>query len=345
MAMTALTIALDAMGGDFGISIILPAAELALKQHPQLHFILVGDEPAMREQLLSLPLLSKKSALIHTDIAIKMDDKPSKALRYGRKVSSMWRAIDMVKEGRAQAAVSAGNTGALMAMAAFNLKMREGIERPAIAGTWPTLDGECIVLDLGASIGATSHDLVKMALMGAAMARVLFNKEKPSIGLLNIGSEEAKGLEFIREASELLKISPLNYKGFVEGSDIGKGLVDVVVTEGFTGNIALKAAEGTAKQFGAMLKAGFSSSLRAKLGYLLARPALNAMREKMDPNKSNGGIFLGLNGLVIKSHGGADVAGFASAINVAMNMVQQDLDAKITTLLNEMSAKEEETHA
>jgi phosphate acyltransferase len=343
--MKSLTIALDAMGGDFGMNIVLPAAELMLKKQTDLYFILVGDETLIKSQLASLPLLSKKSEIIHTDVAIKMDDKPSKALRYGRKVSSMWRAIDMVKEGKAQACVSAGNTGALMAMAAFNLKMREGVERPAIAGTWPTLKGQSIVLDLGATIGATSHDLVKMALMGAAMARVLFNKPNPSVGLLNIGSEEAKGLEFIREASELLKISPLNYFGFVEGNDIGKGVVDVVVTEGFTGNIALKAAEGTAKQFGAMLKEGFTSSWRGKLGYLLAKPALNAMREKMDPNQSNGGIFLGLNGLVIKSHGGADVNGFASAIQVAINMIQQDLDTKITTLLHEMSVKEEEAHA
>jgi glycerol-3-phosphate acyltransferase PlsX len=261
-----------------------------------------------------------------------MDDKPSQALRYGRGKSSMWLAIDAVKKHEADVAVSAGNTGALMAMARFNLKMFPGIERPAIAGLWPTLKGESVVLDVGASIGADELHLVNLATMGSAMARILFDIERPTVGLLNIGVEEVKGLEQVREAGRILRegnFPHLDYHGFVEGDDIGKGTVDVVVTEGFAGNIALKTAEGTARQFAQYLRGAMNRTWTARLGYLLARNAFQTLREKMDPRKANGGVFLGLNGVVIKSHGGADAEGFAAAIDMGYDMIRYELLAKI----------------
>jgi phosphate acyltransferase len=244
----------------------------------------------------------------------------------------MWLAIDAVKKGEADVAVSAGNTGALMAMAKFELRTMAGIDRPAIAAIWPTLKGESIVLDLGATIGADAGHLVHMAAMGSAMARVLFGLERPTVGLLNIGVEEAKGLEEVREASRMLREGQwpqFAYSGFVEGDDIGKGTVDVVVTEGFAGNIALKAAEGTARQLVQMLRSEMRRNLVRKLGYLLARGAFRALGDKMDPRKSNGGVFLGLNGIVIKSHGGIDAEGFAYAIDRGHELVRHDLLAKI----------------
>jgi glycerol-3-phosphate acyltransferase PlsX len=244
----------------------------------------------------------------------------------------MWLAIDAVKKHEADVAVSAGNTGALMAMARFNLKMIEGIERPAIAGLWPTLKGESVVLDVGASIGADAAHLVNLAVMGSAMARVLFDIERPTVGLLNIGVEEVKGLEQVREAGRTLREGqfPLfDYHGFVEGDDIGKGVVDVVVTEGFAGNIALKTAEGTARQFAQYLRSAMNRTWAARLGYLLSRQAFQTLRDKMDPRKSNGGVFLGLNGVVIKSHGGTDAEGFAAAIDMGYDMIRYELLAKI----------------
>jgi len=325
-------IALDAMGGDHGASVVLPAALTSLTRHPDIEFLLYGDRAAVEPLLDQLPALKAKSKFIHTEIAIRMDDKPSQALRYGRWKSSMWLAIDAVKKHEADVAVSAGNTGALMAMARFNLKMIEGIERPAIAALWPTVKGESVVLDVGASIGADAAHLVNLAAMGSAMARVLFDVEKPSVGLLNIGVEEVKGLEEVREAGGILReghFPYFEYIGFVEGDDIGKGTADVVVTEGFAGNIALKTAEGTAKQLGSYLRSAMSRTWAARLGYLLARSAFRTLREKMDPRKSNGGVFLGLNGVVIKSHGGADAEGFAAAIDIGYDMVRYELLSKI----------------
>jgi glycerol-3-phosphate acyltransferase PlsX len=325
-------IALDAMGGDHGPSVVLPGAEISLTRHPDIEFLLFGDRALLEPLLERLPRLKTHARVIHTDVAIRMDDKPSQALRYGRWKSSMWLAIDAVKKGEADAAVSAGNTGALMAMARFNLKTIKGIERPAIAALWPTVRGESIVLDVGASIGADEEHLVNLAAMGAAMARVLFDVERPTVGLLNIGVEEVKGLEQVREAGRILReanFPHLEYYGFVEGDDIGKGTVDVVVTEGFAGNIALKTAEGTARQLGQYLKAAMNRTLAARLGYLLARHAFRTLREKMDPRKSNGGVFLGLNGIVIKSHGGTDAEGFAAAIDMGYDMARYDLLAKI----------------
>ncbi len=325
-------IALDAMGGDHGPSVVLPGADLSLTRHPDIEYLLFGDRVLLKPLIEGLPRLKAKSRVVHTDVAIRMDDKPSQALRYGRWKSSMWLAIDAVKKGEADAVVSAGNTGALMAMARFNLKMIEGIERPAIAALWPTVRGESIVLDVGASIGADEVHLINLAAMGSAMARVLFDVERPTVGLLNIGVEEVKGLEQVREAGRILRegnFPHFDYNGFVEGDDIGKGTVDVVVTEGFAGNIALKTAEGTARQLGQYLRAAMNRTWAARLGYLLARQAFRTLRDKMDPRKSNGGVFLGLNGIVIKSHGSADAEGFASAIDIGYDMVRYELLAKI----------------
>jgi glycerol-3-phosphate acyltransferase PlsX len=325
-------IALDAMGGDFGPSVILPGAELSLGRHPDIEFLLFGDRTGIEPLLEARPQLKAASRLTHTEIAIAMDAKPSQALRQGRWKSSMSLAIDAVKRGEADFAVSAGNTGALMALAKFQLKTMPGIDRPAIAARWPTVRGASIVLDLGASIGADAVHLVDLAVMGSAMARILFGHERPTVGLLNIGVEEVKGLEEVREAGRILRernLPFLDYVGFVEGDDIGQGAVDVVVTEGFAGNIALKAAEGTARQIAHHLKHAMASSIWSKLGYLFARRAFRSLADKMDPRKANGGVFLGLNGIVIKSHGGTDAEGFACAVDMGYDMIRHDLLARI----------------
>jgi phosphate acyltransferase len=277
------------------------------------------------------------SRVVHTDVAVSMHDKPSQALRRGRKTSSMWLAIDAVKKGEADVAISAGNTGALMAMARFCLRTLPGIDRPAIAAVWPTTRGDSVVLDLGATIGGDAHHLMALAVMGSAMASVLFDLERPTVGLLNIGTEEMKGREEVREAAELLRkldLPQLDFIGFVEGDGIGKGVADVIVTEGFGGNISIKVAEGTARQLAEFLRGAMSKTWRTKLGYLLARGAFRALRDKMDPNKSNGGVFLGLNGIVVKSHGSASAEGFAYAVDVGYEMVHYDLLTKINQMLN-----------
>jgi phosphate acyltransferase len=248
----------------------------------------------------------------------------------------MWLAIDAVKKGEADVAVSAGNTGALMAMARFHLHTLEGIDRPAIAAVWPTLRGDSVVLDLGATIGGDARHLVALALMGSAMASVLLNLERPTVGLLNIGTEEIKGHEEIREAGELLRsmnLPQLEYVGFVEGDSIGKGTADVVVTEGFSGNIALKTAEGTARQITDVLRGAISRSLLGRIGYLLARSAFRELRDKLDPKKSNAGVLLGLRGVVVKSHGGTDAEGFAYAVDGGYEMAHYDLLTKINQML------------
>ncbi len=334
-------IALDAMGGDHGASVVVPGAELSLIRHPDSEFVLFGDSAVVQPLLDAHPRLKSASRLVHTDIAIKMDDKPSQALRYGRWKSSMWLALEAVKKGEADIAVSAGNTGALMAMAKFYLKTMPGIERPAIAALWPTLRGESIVLDVGATIGGDAQHLVGLAVMGSAMARVVFDLEQPTVGLLNIGVEEVKGLEEVREAGQILRASNyphMKYFGFVEGDDIGKGTVDVVVTEGFAGNIALKTAEGTARQLGEYLRSAMSRTVGAKLGYLLARQAFRTLRDKMDPRKANGGVFLGLNGVVIKSHGGTDAEGFAAAVDLGYDMARYNVLDKIGQELSHRAA-------
>jgi len=330
-------IALDAMGGDHGPAVVVAGADLALSRYPDSEFLFFGNSSLIGPLLDTRVGLKSRSRLVHTDVAVRMEDKPSQALRYGRWKSSMWLAIDAVKKGDADMVVSAGNTGALMAMSKFDLKTLPGIERPAIAVLWPTLRGESIVLDVGASIGADADHLVDLALMGAATARILFGLSRPTVGLLNIGVEEAKGLEQVREAGRILRdenFAELDYQGFVEGDDIGRGKVDVVVTEGFAGNIALKTAEGTARQIGEYLKGAMSRSLSARIGYLFARSAFAQLRQRMDPRRANGGVFLGLNGIVIKSHGGTDAEGFAAAIELGYGVVRDELLAKIRVALS-----------
>ena len=321
------------MGGDHGPGVVIPAASIALVRHPHMRFLLVGDTARIEPVLADHPALAANAKIIHTDVAVAMDAKPSQALRKGRWRSSMWLALEAVKDGRADAAVSAGNTGALMAMAKFCLKTLEGVDRPAIAAIWPTVEAECIVLDVGANVGADARQLVEFALMGAAMARALFGLETPSVGLLNIGVEEIKGLDQIRQAASVLKEAPLpiRYHGFVEGDDVGQGVVDVVVTDGYTGNIALKTAEGTAKQIGQYLRAAMGRSLLARLGAVLAQGAFRALKEKLDPRQLNGGIFLGLNGIVVKSHGGTDATGFASAIDLAYDMASNGVVKRLAS--------------
>jgi phosphate acyltransferase len=330
-------IALDAMGGDFGASVVIPGAAISLSRHPDTKFLLFGDAALIEPQLAQHPALKAASQVFHTDVAVSMDDKPSQALRRGRKTSSMWLAIDAVKKGEADVAISAGNTGALVAMARFCLRMLNNIDRPALAAIWPTARGNSVVLDLGATIGGDASHLVALAVMGSAMASVLFNLERPSVGLLNIGVEEMKGHEEIREAAEQLRamnLPQLNYVGFVEGDGIGKGAADVIVTEGFSGNIALKAAEGTARQITGFLRDAMASSWRTKIGYLLAKNAFRALRDKLDPSRANGSVVLGLNGIVVKSHGGTDAEGFAYAVDVGYGMVRHDLLTKINVMLN-----------
>ncbi len=326
------TISVDAMGGDHGPAVTVPAAAAALASIPELRFRFFGDEAAITARLGAFPALAAVSTVVHCDIAVNMSDKPSQALRRGRWKSGMWLTIEAVKKGEADVAVSAGNTGALMAMSRLCLRTLAGMNRPAIAALWPTLAGESVVLDVGASIGADAQQLVDYAIMGGAMARALFQKERPTVGLLNIGVEEVKGLEEVRAAAKLLReadLPHLNYIGFIEGNDLGKGMADVAVTEGFAGNIAIKTAEGTARQIAEYLRQEMSRTLRARLGYALARGAFATLRRKLDPNRVNGGVLLGLNGIVIKSHGGAGVDGFASALQRGHAMVRNGLLAKI----------------
>ena len=319
------------MGGDAGPEVTIPGLARALRRHRRLRVLLYGDKRILTDAVSAWPMMRRRIEIRHTDVAVGMDMKPSQALRKGRRVSSMWRALEAVKSGEAQVMVSAGNTGALMAMSMFVLKTMPGIKRPALAAIWPTRRGRSIVLDVGATIGADAEQLVDYAIMGEAMARSLFGIGRPSVGLLNVGVEEIKGVEEVRAAGAILKAAdlPIAYHGFVEGDHIGEGVVDVFVTEGFTGNIALKTAEGTARQIVSTLKEEIDRSVIHRLGALLAKPAFMALKKKLDPARSNGAVFLGLNGVVIKSHGGTDAAGFANAIGIAVDMAQSNLVEKI----------------
>ncbi len=321
-------IALDAMGGDFGPKVTVAGAAIALGRRPDSSFLLFGDEAAIRAELAAHPALAKRSDVRHSAVSIRMDDRPSQALRTGRRVSSMWMAVEAVKKGEADLAVSAGNTGALMAMAKICLRTMARVDRPALACLWPTLRGQSVVLDVGASMGANASHLVDLAIMGSAMARIVLGTERPTVGLLNVGTEEIKGVEEVKAASSILRetnLPGLDYQGFVEGDGIGKGQVDVVVTEGFAGNIALKTAEGTARQIAAYLKQAMNRSLLARIGYLFARGAFQELRGRMDTRAINGGVFLGLEGIVMKSHGGADAIGFARAVEIGYEMASADL--------------------
>ncbi len=326
------TIALDCMGGDFGPSVIIPAAEEARVRYPDMSFVLFGKQEEIAPLLAQFPKLQAQSQIHHTDDKVLGTDKPSQALRRSR-TSSMGLAIKSVKDGESQVAVSAGNTGALMAIAKFTLRTMAGIDRPALVSLMPTRRAESVMLDLGANVDCTSDNLVQFALMGAAFARTVLGLEKPTVALLNIGVEELKGTEELKEAAARLRAAeglPLSFTGFIEGDKIASGDVDVIVTDGFTGNVALKTTEGTAKFIGGLLEKAFRTSLWTKLGYLFARGGIQALRDHLDPNNHNGAVFLGLNGLVVKSHGSANSSGFASAIGVARDLVADKLTARIS---------------
>ena len=314
-------IAVDAMGGDRAPDMVLKGAEMALQRHPDLSFMLFGREDTVRPLLAKLPKLAQAVRLYHTSEVVLDGAKPSLALRAGRQ-SSMRLAIDAVADGRADGVVSAGNTGALMAMAKFVLKTLPGINRPAIASFFPTLRGESVMLDLGANVDCDAENLVQFALLGDAFARTVLGLIEPTVGLLNVGSEELKGNDAVRAASLRLRSAstPIHFYGFIEGDDIAAGTVDVVVTDGFTGNIAVKTAEGTAKVFGEFLESAFHYSLIARIGYLFARGAMRKLRVRIDPRRYNGAVFLGLGGIAVKSHGSTDALGFANAIGVAVDM-------------------------
>jgi glycerol-3-phosphate acyltransferase PlsX len=326
------TLALDAMGGDHGPEVVIPGAAQVLDRHPDLRFVLCGDQARIEAAMAAFPELAKASRIAHTALAISMDDKPSQALRRG-KGTSMWLALEAVKSGEAAAAISAGNTGALMAISRLILRPIEGIERPALAAQWPTIHRPSIVLDVGSNIGATARQLIEFALMGAAMARAHLQVDRPTVGLLNVGSEEIKGNEEVKEAHAFLKRAdlglPFDYRGFVEGDQIGQGVVDVVVVEGFAGNVALKTAEGTAKQIATYLREAMATNLLTKAGALLAQGGFRILKSRMDPRRLNGGPFLGLNGIAIKSHGGTDALGFATAVNLGYEMAASGMSERL----------------
>lgn len=324
------SIALDAMGGDHGPSIVLAGAELARIRFPEIQFRLFGREAEIAPVLKQFPRLEACSTIIHTDDIVLGTDKPSQALRRSR-TSSMGMAIQSVKEGEAQAAVSAGNTGALMAMAKFTLRTHEGIDRPALVALLPTAKAESVMLDLGANTESSSENLVQFAIMGAAFARTVLGLERPKVALLNIGEEELKGTDNLREAAAMLRGAtlPMEFVGFTEGDKIGLGGVDVIVTDGFSGNIALKTVEGTAKLIAQLMRNAFQQNIWTKLGYFFARSGIRSLRDHLDPNNHNGAVFLGLNGLVVKSHGSANAPGMAAAICLAYDLISDDIERRI----------------
>ncbi|MGR8948403.1 MAG: phosphate acyltransferase PlsX [Gammaproteobacteria bacterium] len=332
------SIAIDAMGGDFGPEVTVPAAATALRKHPTLSLILVGDENLIEPLLEHEGLAnSERVRVIHTTENVEMHDKPSVALR-NRRQSSMRLAINQVKEGQAGAAVSAGNTGALMAIARFVLKTLPGIDRPAICGAIPGVVGKTHMLDLGANVDSSSEELFRFAVMGSVLASAIDHKESPTVALLNIGEEEIKGNDRVKQTALLLEGSELNYYGFVEGTDIFRAVVDVVVCDGFVGNVALKSSEGVAHMLTKMAKEEFTRNWARKLGGLIASPALKAMKSRADPRRYNGASLLGLRGIVVKSHGSADALSFANAIDVAVTEIDSDVPTRINDRLEEFLA-------
>jgi glycerol-3-phosphate acyltransferase PlsX len=326
---SAFSLAIDAMGGDAAPEVVLEGLELAAERHPQARFLLVGDEGRVGGALARRKRAARACSLRHAPEVISGDLKPTAALRM--RGSSMRLAIDAVAAGEAAGIVSAGNTGALMALAKIVIKTMPEIDRPALAAIGPSARGDVVLLDLGANVQCDARNLVEFAIMGDAFARVALGLTTPSIGLLNVGSEELKGDDRVRAAAEILRDSHVGsqFRGFIEGHDITAGTVDVVVTDGFTGNVALKTGEGALKLMRDLLRQVFTSSVPARLGYLLARPALDRLREWMDPRRYNGAILLGLNGVVVKSHGGTDALGFAHAVDVAMDMVTHGYNDRI----------------
>lgn len=318
------------MGGEHAPAMVIRGLDIAHVRHPSARFLLFGDKVRIQPLLDRHDKLKLVCEIRHTDSAVSDHDKPSIALRSARQ-SSMRLAIEAVDKGEAAGVVSAGNTGAYMAMAKIVLKTLPGIDRPAIASIVPTKRGESVMLDLGANIQCDANNLFQFALLGEVFARTVLGLKKPRVGLLNVGEEDMKGHEVLREASSLLRAPNLSilFEGFIEGDDVWEGTVDVAVTDGFTGNVALKTAEGLARLYAGMLRSAFQSSLLAKLGYLLARPALGKLRVRLDPRRYNGAMFLGLNGIAVKSHGGTDAFGFANAVGVAIDMVSQGFNEKI----------------
>ena len=335
-------IALDAMGGDRAPQVIVRGAELARERYPEVKFLMFGDEAKVAPLLAKYSALAAVTTLRHSDGVILNEDKPSAALRGGRN-SSMRHAIDSVSSGEASAVISAGNTGALMAIAKFVLKTLPGIDRPAICGFFPTARGEAAMLDLGANVQCNAQNLVQFAVMGEVFARTVLGLERPIIGLLNVGVEDLKGVEEVKEAATILRSIdlPIEFKGFIEGTDIAAGTVDVVVTDGFTGNVALKTAEGIVRLYAGFLREAFRSDIFSKIGYLFAKRQIEKLRERIDPRQYNGAMLLGLNGIVVKSHGGADALGFANAIGVGVDMVLHGFMEKMTQDFDSLGTVEE----
>jgi glycerol-3-phosphate acyltransferase PlsX len=345
------TISIDAMGGDHGPPVVVEGVAIALERLAghDIRFLLHGDRACIEAELARRPAARAACEVRHTELVIASDEKPATALRRG-KGSSLWNAIEAVREGDAQAVVSAGNTGALMAISKLILRMAVGLDRPAIVASWPTLRGVTAVLDVGANVASDAEQLVEFAIMGEAFYCAVHGMEagcRPSVGLLNVGSEDVKGHEEVREAHRLLREAglELDYHGFVEGDDIAKGTVDVVVTDGFTGNIALKTAEGMARFFATSLRETLTSTPLAKAGAVVASGALKKMRTRLDPSSVNGGPLLGLNGVVVKSHGGADAKGFANAIKVAADLAESDYAQHIARNMERLSAALREASA
>ena len=325
------------MGGDDAPDIVLGGAEMACQRHPDVHFLLYGDESRLAPAIAKHPRLRDRATIRHTDAFIGGEDKPSQAIR--RRGTSLRLAIEAVKQSEAQGVVSAGNTGALMGLAVLTLGTLSGIDRPAIASFFPTMKGnEAVILDLGANVSCDVNNLVQFAVMGEVFARTVLGTHEPTIGLLNIGSEAGKGNETLRRAAAILGDVdlPMHFSGFVEGDGIMSGEVDVVVTDGFTGNVALKTAEGTARLVSSFLADAFRSSFIAGIGYLFARRALDKLRIRTDPRRYNGAMFLGLKGIVVKSHGGTDALGFATAIDTAYDMIAYGFNSKIADELTRL---------
>lgn len=333
-------VSIDVMGGDHAPSSVLEGAAIAAARYKDVRFQLHGT-PAALSAAQANPTLARVAEMAPCEGVVAMDVKPSQALRQG-KGTSMWNALVAVETGAAQAAVSAGNTGALMAMAKLRLRPMEGVHRPALVASWPTMTGVCAVLDVGANVEADAEQLVEFAIMGEAFQRAVRGVQRPKVGFLNIGSEDQKGHEEIREAARLFREAnfDIDFHGFVEGDDISKGVVDVVVTDGFTGNVALKTAEGTARLVGHFLKDSLTSGPLAMAGAALASGALKRLKDKMDPGKVNGAVFLGLNGVAVKSHGSADGPSFASAVDVAVRMARSHFRDEIQANLKRLAQTE-----
>lgn len=327
-------IAIDAMGGDEGVRVMMAGIAEARRRHDGLRFKLFGDEARIKAALDNHPNLRASSEIIHCDGVVDGNEKPAAAIRKA-KSTSMGLAIQAVKKGDAGAAVSAGNTGALMAMAKLALRTMPGIDRPALAALLPTLGtNDVVMLDLGANTECDTRNLVQFAVMGAAYARVAMDLERPRVRLLNIGTEELKGTDEIREAAAILRGHAdlaMSFDGFTEGDKLASGEADVIVSDGFSGNVALKTAEGTARFVTDLLRRAFTSSVRSKIGFLISKPAMHLLRHHLDPNVHNGAVFLGLNGVVVKSHGGANATGVANAVHVAARLVEENITERIAS--------------